>query len=128
MHIINLVTRSCHFFFTFLPPQNTNGLFITLKDLVTYQKQSNFIKEFKIPLQDRGLKGITTDSHGNPWFYNSTNKSSTAVMLEMTGMKYTQYDVGRKTTVDNAIINLAGGQLVFDGLRNAIRFTDASYK
>jgi hypothetical protein len=49
-------------------------------------------------------------------------------MLEMTGMKYTLYDVGRKTTVDNAIINLAGGQLVFDGLRNAIWFSDASYK
>jgi virginiamycin B lyase len=96
-----------------------------LKDLVTYQKQSNFIKEFKIPLQDRGLKGITTDSHGNPWFFHSTNKSSTVVRLEMTGMKFTQYDVGGKTAVDNAIVNLAGGQLVFDGLRNAIWFTDA---
>ena len=113
------------FFFAFLPPQTTNGQLITLKDLVTYQKQGNFIKEFKIPLQDRGLKGITTDSHGNPWFYHSTNKSSTVVRLEMTGMKYTQYDVGGKTAVDNAIINLAGGQLVFDGLRNAIWFTDA---
>jgi streptogramin lyase len=113
------------FFFALLPPQTTNGQLITLKDLVTYQKQSNFIKEFKIPLQDRGLKGITTDSHGNPWFYHSTNKSSTVVMLEMTGMKYTQYDVGGKTVVDNAIINLAGGQLIFDGLRNAIWFTDA---
>lgn len=46
------------FFFAFLLPQTTNGQLITLKDLVTYQKQSNFIKEFKIPLQDRGLKEL----------------------------------------------------------------------
>ena len=32
--------------------------------MVTYEKQSNFIKEFKIPLSERGLKGITTDPHG----------------------------------------------------------------
>ena len=114
-------------FLAFLPPQTTNGQLITLKDLVTYQKQSNFINEFKIPLQDRGLKGITIDSHSNPWFYHSTNKSSTVVRLEMAGMRFTQYNVGGKTTVDNAIINLAGGQLVFDGVRNTIWFTDVYF-
>jgi len=31
---------------------------ITLEDLVTYNKESNFIKEFQIPMQDIGLKGI----------------------------------------------------------------------
>src|SRR6266487_2600412 len=113
------------FFLAFLPPQTTNGQLITVKDLVTYQRQSSFFKEFKIPLQDRGLKGITIDSHSNPWFYHSTNKSSTVVRLEMAGMRFTQYNVEGKTAVDNAIINLAGGQLVFDGVRNTIWFTDA---
>jgi hypothetical protein len=29
--------------------------------MVTYEKDSNFIKEFKIPLEELGLRGITTD-------------------------------------------------------------------
>src|SRR5437762_6697225 len=70
---------------------------ITLKDMVTYEKQSNFIKEFKIPLSERGLKGITTDTLGNPWFYHSTFNSSTILRLEPTTMKITQYSVPGKT-------------------------------
>ena len=54
---------------------------ITLKDMVRYEKQSNFIKEFKIPLTERGLKGITTDTLGNAWFYHSTFNSSTILRL-----------------------------------------------
>ena len=98
---------------------------ITLKDMITYEKQSNFIKEFKIPLTERGLKGITTDTSGNAWFYHSTFNNSTILRLEQTTMKFTQYSVPGKTVVDNAIINLAGGQLVFDAVNNAIWFTDA---
>ncbi|MRN68518.1 MAG: hypothetical protein FIO04_02340 [Nitrosopumilales archaeon] len=98
---------------------------ITLKDMVTYEKQSNFIKEFKIPLTERGLKGITTDTLGNAWFYHSTFNSSTIVRLEPIVMKFTQYSVPGKTVVDNAIINLAGGQLVFDNDSNVVWFTDA---
>ena len=45
----------------------------SLKDLVKYQKQSNFIKEFKIPIQELGLKGITTDKQDNVLFYHYTN-------------------------------------------------------
>ena len=75
--------------------------------MVTYEKQSNFIKEFKIPLTGRGLKGITTDTLGNAWFYHSTFNSSTILRLEPTTMKITQYSVPGKTIVDNAIINLA---------------------
>ena len=48
----------------------------TLEDMVTYNLQSNFIKEFQIPLKELGLKGIVADSQGNAWFYHSTNKSS----------------------------------------------------
>ncbi|MDP9290632.1 MAG: hypothetical protein M3P08_20880, partial [Thermoproteota archaeon] len=98
---------------------------ITLKDMVTYEKQSNFIKEFKIPLTERGLKGITSDTLGNAWFYHSTFNSSTILRLEPTTMKFTQYNVPGKTIVDNAIINLAGGQLVFDNVNNVVWFTDA---
>src|SRR6266849_10384423 len=98
---------------------------ITLKDMVTYEKQSNFIKEFKIPLAERGLKGITSDTLGNAWFYHSTFNSSTILRLEPTTMKFTQYSVPGKTTVDNAIINLAGGQLVFGNDDNVVWFTDA---
>lgn len=105
--------------------QTINAQLITQKDLVTYQKQSNFIKEFKIPLGEHGLKGITTDSQGNAWFYHSTNQTSTILKFDPLNSKFTQYIVAGKTTADNAIINLAGGQLAFDDGRNAIWFTDA---
>jgi virginiamycin B lyase len=98
---------------------------ITLKDLVTYSRPSNFIKEFKIPLQERGLKGITTDLLGNAWFYHSTYNSSTIVKLDPTSMRFTQYKVEGKTVVDKFITDLAGGQLAFDNKRNVIWFTDA---
>src|SRR6266704_3148846 len=106
-------------------PRVTNAQPITLKDMVTYEKQSNFIKEFKIPLTGRGLKGITTDTLGNAWFYHSTFNSSAIVRLEPITMKFTEYSVPGKTIVDTAIINLAGGQLVFDAVNNVIWFTDA---
>jgi hypothetical protein len=38
----------------FLPAKTQNP--ITLKDLVTYSRQSSFIKEFPVPLAERGLK------------------------------------------------------------------------
>jgi DNA-binding beta-propeller fold protein YncE len=38
---------------------------------------------------------------------------------------YTQYEVGGNTVVDNAIMNLAGGQLIFDNKRSIVWFTDA---
>ena len=45
-------------------------------DYIKYQYQSDFIKEFKIPVinnNETGLKGITTDSENNVWFYFNTN-------------------------------------------------------
>jgi hypothetical protein len=102
----------------------------SLEELVTYTRQSNFIKEFQIPiLEERGLKGITTDSQGNAWFYHSTNKTSTVIKLELennnNNKTFTSYNVEANTAVDNPIINLAGGQLVFDNGRNLVWFTDA---
>src|SRR5437016_4504528 len=106
-------------------PKAANAQPITLKDMVTYEKQSNFIKEFKIPLSERGLKGITTDSLGNVWFYHSTYNTSTIARFNPASLKFTKYNVVGKTVVDNAIVNLAGGQLVFDGATNIVWFTDA---
>jgi streptogramin lyase len=95
--------------------------------MVTYNKQSNFIKEFKIPsnLNHTGLKGITTDSEGNAWFYHATNETTRIIKFEPANENFTQYNVGGITAVDNTIINLAGGQLTFDKERSIIWFTDA---
>jgi streptogramin lyase len=98
---------------------------ITLKDLVTYNGQSSFIMEFPIPLAERGLKGTITDSQGNAWFYHSTNKTSTIIKLDIIYKKFSQYYIGGNTTVDDFIINLAGGQLAFDNSTNTLWFTDA---
>ncbi len=41
------------------------------------------------------------------------------------GANFTKYTILGNTTVDGAIINLAGGQLLFDNISNIIWFTDA---
>jgi streptogramin lyase len=105
--------------------QSLNGRLITQQDLVTYETHSNYIKEFNIPVKELGLKGITTDSHGNVWFYHSTNKTSTVMMFDPQKEQYKQYNVEGRTVVNDAIINLAGGQLAFDNARNVVWFTDA---
>jgi virginiamycin B lyase len=91
---------------------------------VTYEKRSNFIKEFKIPINERGLKGITTDSEQNVWFYHATSNGS-MIMKMSKGHNFTKYSIPGNTTVDTAVINLAGGQLLFDNTSNVIWFTDA---
>jgi streptogramin lyase len=85
-------------------------------DMITFSKQSNFIKEFNIPnnIQEVGLKGITTDSDGNAWFYHMTNRSSTILKFDPENKNFTQYNIEGNTVADNAVINLAGGQLIFD--------------
>lgn len=96
-------------------------------DMITYSKQSNFIKEFNIPdnIQELGLKGIITDSDGNAWFYHTTNKTTKIIKFELEKEIFTEYNVTGNTVVDNAIINLAGGQLIYDKGRSIIWFTDA---
>ena len=102
-------------------PSNVNQQF------VTYQKQSNFIHEFNLPasVDQHGLKGITTDSQGNPWFYDQTNKSSMVMKYTLANNTFSSYSVEGKTIADNPVINLAGGQLIYDQKRNSIWFTDA---
>jgi streptogramin lyase len=102
-------------------PPNVNQQF------VTYQKQSNFIHEFNLPpsVDQHGLKGITTDSQGNPWFYHQTNKTSAIMKFSLANNNFSSYPVQGKTVTDNPIINLAGGQMIYDDKRNSIWFTDA---
>jgi virginiamycin B lyase len=91
---------------------------------VTSEKHSNFIKEFKTPINERGLKGIAIDSEENVWFYHGTSNGST-IMKMSKGHNFTKYNIPGNTRVDTAIINLAGGQLLFDNTSNGIWFTDA---
>jgi streptogramin lyase len=102
-------------------PPNVNQQF------VTYQKQSNFIHEFNLPssVDQRGLKGIITDSQGNPWIYYQTNQTSMIMKFNITNNTFTLHPVEGKTVTDNPVINLAGGQLIYDQKRDSIWFTDA---
>jgi len=104
-----------------LNPPNVNQKF------VIYQKQNNFIHEFNLPpsVDQLGLKGITTDSQGNPWFYHQTNKTSTIMKFNLTNNTFSPIPVEGKTVTDNPVINLAGGQIIYDEKRNTIWFTDA---
>src|SRR5918994_2821555 len=105
---------------------NPPGLENTKQQSVTYQKKSNFIHEFSVPnLSEQGLKGIVTDSDGNAWFYHQTNKTSTIIKFNPVENVFISYPIEGKTMTDNAVINLAGGQLIYDEERDSIWFTDA---
>ena len=54
---------------------------ITPQKMVTYQKQSSFIKELQVPVKELGLGGIATDIQGSVWFLHSTNKTSIVFKL-----------------------------------------------
>ena len=98
----------------------------TDQQMVTYQKKSNFIHEFNVPnLKEKGLKGIVTDSDGNPWFYHQTNKTSTLIRFNPLNNTFNSYPIKGTTATDNSIVNLAGGQLIYDEKRKSIWFTDA---
>jgi streptogramin lyase len=91
-----------------------NAQIITPQEMVTYQKQSSFIKEFEVPVKELGLEGIATDTQGNVWFLHSTNKTSTVFKFNPGNGQFNQYPVQGETVADNAIINLAAGHLVLD--------------
>ncbi len=96
------------------------------QQLVAYQKQSNFIHEFNVPnLKEKGLKGIVTDSDGNPWFYHQTNKTSILMRFNHLNNTFSYFPIVGTTVADNSIINLGGGQLIYDEKRKSIWFTDA---
>ena len=107
--------------------QNVYGQLQQQTEFIKYHHQSNFIKEFEVPVDnnERGLKGITTDSKNNVWIYHNTNTSSVIIEFNPQNKTFTKYQIPKKTNVDNAITNLAGGQLTFDETRNSIWFSDA---
>lgn len=107
-------------------PSGIDTSVITDKQTVTYQKQSNYIHEFNVPnLKEKGLKGIVADSDGNPWFYYQTNKTSTIIRFDPLNDTFSFYPIEGTTITDNSIINLGGGQLIYDEKRKSIWFTDA---
>ena len=110
-----------------LPLQNIHGQLQQQTDYVKYHLQSDFIKEFEVPFDNNetGLKGITTDSKNNVWFYHNTNTTSTIIEFNPLNNTFTKYPIFNKTKVDNAITNLAGGQIIYDKTRNLIWFSDA---
>lgn len=98
---------------------------ITTEELVKYTKESNFIKEFQVPVEERGLKGIVTDPSGDVWIYYSTNRSSTIFKFDLAKQTFTQFPVEGQTTVDDPVINLGAGHLAFDNETNSVWFTDS---
>ena len=98
---------------------------LTEDEFVTYSRNSSFIKEFQVPVDDFGLRGITTDTLGNVWFHHSTSKASEIFKFVPETSQFTKYAIEEKTQTSDAIISLSGGQLVYDKDRNAIWFTDA---
>jgi len=77
-----------------LPIQNIQGqLQQQQTDYVKHEYQSDFIKEFEIPIinNEIGLKGITTDSENNVWFYHNTNTSS--AIIEFNPVKKNIYQI-----------------------------------
>ncbi|MDP9489280.1 MAG: hypothetical protein M3P28_03645 [Thermoproteota archaeon] len=99
---------------------------VTDQQTVTYQKQSNYIHEFNVPnLNEKGLKGIVTDTEGNPWFYHQTNKTSMLIKFNILNDTFHSYPIKGATITNNSIINLGGGQLIYDEKRKSIWFTDS---
>ena len=84
-------------------------------DYIKFQYQSDFINEFKIPIDNNetGLKGITTDSKNNVWFYHNTNTSSTVIEFNPINKTFTKYPIAKETNVDNAIRNSISSEINF---------------
>jgi hypothetical protein len=78
----------------FLPVQLAWAQPAALEDFVAYEKQSGFVKEFAVPFEELGLRGITADSQGNVWFYHSTNTTSTLVSFNHNNGEFTKFPVG----------------------------------
>ena len=98
---------------------------ISNNEFVAYSKKSNFIKEISIPVDDFGLRGITTDKNGNAWFYHATQNASSIFKFDPVTEKFLNFDILKKTNTQDVIVNLSGGHIIYDESRNIIWFTDA---
>lgn len=112
-------------FLSLLPSSVISAQEISIEDFVTYSKQSNFIKEIPLPIEKYGLRGITTDTSGNPWMYYATQETSSIFKFDVITEKFSEYVIPDMTKTNDLIINLSGGNIVFDELRNYVWFTDA---
>ncbi len=112
-------------FLSLLPSSVIYAQEISIEDFVTYSKQSNFIKEIPLPTEEFGLRGITTDNNGNPWMYYATQDTSSIFKFDVTTEKFSEYAITEMTKTNDLIINLSGGNIVYDELRNYVWFTDA---
>ena len=79
---ISFLVHFSDILFNVLLIQNAYGQLQQQTEFIKYHHRSNFIIEFEVPVDnnDRGLKGITTDSKNNVWFYHNTNTSSTIII------------------------------------------------
>ncbi|MHA7733798.1 Vgb family protein [Nitrosopumilus sp. S6] len=111
--------------FSFLSPSNVFAQEISLDEFVTYSKQSSFIKEIPFPVKEFGLRGITIDNNENVWIYHATQNTSLISKFEPLTEEFTKFEITKPTTTNNAIVNLSGGHIIYDELRNIIWFTDA---
>lgn len=112
-------------FLSLLPSPIVSAQEISIEDFVTYSKQSNFIKEIPLPTEEFGLRGITTDKNGNPWMYYATQDTSSIFKFDVATEEFSEFVITEMTTADDLIINLSGGNIVYDELRNYVWFTDA---
>lgn len=111
--------------FSFLSYDDVFAQEISNDEFVTYSKKSNFINEISIPVDDFGLRGITTDKNGNAWFYHATQNASSIFKLDPVTEKFSNFDILKKTNTKDVIVNLSGGHIIYDESRNMMWFTDA---
>ncbi|MGH9909464.1 MAG: virginiamycin B lyase family protein [Nitrososphaerales archaeon] len=90
--------------------------------MVYYTKASLYVKEYNVPTTDSDIRGIAVDNKGDVWFYQ-TNASSVARFIPSNGA-FIQYATNSPLIAKQSVVNLAGGQITFDGNGN-VWFTDA---
>ena len=111
--------------FSFLPFGNIFAQENSMDSFLTYSKESNFIKEIPFPTEELGLRGITTDKNGNAWMYYATQNTSMISKFDPDTEEFSKFDITKITKTKDVIINLSGGHIIYDELRDAIWFTDA---
>ena len=111
--------------FSFLSFGDVFAQEMSLDSFLKYSKESNFIKEIPFPTEEFGLRGITTDKNGNAWMYYATQNTSLISKFDPVTEEFSKFDITKMTKTKDVIINLSGGHVVYDELRNIIWFTDA---
>ncbi|MFB5629319.1 MAG: hypothetical protein ACE5RR_05240 [Nitrosarchaeum sp.] len=111
--------------FSFLSYEDVFAQGMSNDEFITYVKKSNFIKEISIPIDDFGLRGITTDKNGNAWIYHGTQNTSSILKFDPVSEQFSNFEILKKSNTQDVIVNLSGGHIIYDETRNVIWFTDA---